>query len=126
MKKIDPTVIKETKYIALWVIILSVLMQAVFFIIGKWAPAVLFANLLVGAAAVFNFLFMGITVQKALEKDEKEAKGTMRVSQLYRFLFLLAATVCGAVFFNIWAAVIPLLFPRIAIAFRPLFDGKKS
>ena len=36
MMKIDKTVARETRYIALWVICLSLIMQAVFLIIGEW------------------------------------------------------------------------------------------
>ncbi len=128
MKQIDAAVIKETKYIALWVCILSALMQAVFLVIGKWDVTVLFGNLLSGAAAILNFFLMGLTVQKALQKEEKEAKSFIKVSQLYRFLFLVVVVVVGVVApcFNSWSAVIPVFFPRIAIAIRPLFDKKQS
>ena len=128
MKKIDPIVLKETKYIAVWVLIFSALMQAVFLVIGKWNYTVLLGNVLSGTAIVLNFLFMGITVQKALQKDEKEAKTAMKLSQTYRTLFLLAVAIVGAVVpvFSLWAVIIPLLFPRIAIAIRPLLDKKKS
>ena len=71
MKKIDPTVLKETKYIALWVLIFSALMQAVFLVLRAWDYTVLLGNLLGGGVAVLNFLLMGITVQNALQKEEK-------------------------------------------------------
>lgn len=128
MKKIDATVIQETKYISLWVLLLSVLMQAVFLVIGKWDYTVLLGNILSGVAAILNFFLMGITVQKALEKDEKDAKSSMKVSQLYRFLFLVVVVVIGMALscFSTWTVIIPMFFPRIAIAFRPLFDKKRS
>ena len=128
MKKIDATVIQETKYISLWVLLLSVLMQAVFLVIGKWDYTVLLGNILSGVAAILNFFLMGITVQKALEKDEKDAKSSMKVSQLYRFLFLVIVVVIGMALscFSTWTVIIPMFFPRIAIAFRPLFDKKRS
>jgi len=128
MKKIDSTVKKETVYILLWVLILSVLMQAVFLIMGKWDHTVLFGNVLSGTAAVLNFFLMGITVQNALEKDEKAAKSAMKISQTYRFLFLVVVVALGVAlpFFSTWTTVIPVFFPRIAIAFRPLFNKNNS
>ena len=128
MKKVDKVVIKETKYILFWVIILSVLTQAVFLILGKWDITVLLGNILSGGAAVLNFFFMGITVQKAVQKEEKEAKNTMRFSQMYRFLFLIVVVILGAVLpcFSLWTVIIPLFFPRIAILFRPFFDKKDT
>ena len=124
MKKIDATVIKETKYIALWVLILSALMQAIFLIIRRWEYTVLLGNLLSGSAAVLNFFLLGITVQNALGKEEKEARNTMKVSQLYRFLFIAVVAIIGVALpcFSTWTTIIPIFFPRIAIAFRPLFD----
>lgn len=126
MRQIDPTVWKETKYIALWVLILSVLMQSVFLVIGAWNYAVLLGNVLSGAAVILNFFLMGVSICKALEKEEKDAKNTMKLSQMYRFLFLIIVMVLGAVLacFDIWAVVIPMFFPRIAIFFRPYFDKK--
>ena len=128
MKKIDATVIKETKYISLWVLVLSVLTQAVFLVIRQWDYTVILGNVLSGTAAILNFFLMGITVQKAMEKDEKAAKNSIKVSQLYRFLFLVVVVIIGVVLpcFSIWTVIIPMFFPRIAIAFRMLFDKKKS
>ncbi len=126
MKKINETVLKETKYIAVWEILLSVLLQAVFLVIGKWNITVLFGNLLSGTAAVANFLLMGITVQNAVEQDEKDAKALMKSSSSLRLLLLAAVIAVGAAIpkaFSIWTVIIPLIFPRIAIMFRKT-DGK--
>lgn len=123
MKKIDKTVMHETGYITVWVLIFSILMQAVFLIIRKWDYTVLLGNLLGAAAAVLNFFLMGLTVQAATVKEEKEAKATMKLSQSLRTLMLFAAAIIGAAVpcFQIIASLLPLFFPRIAIAFRPLF-----
>ena len=128
MKKIDATVIKETGYIALWVLVLSALTQSVFLVIGKWDYTVLLGNILSGAVAILNFFLMGITVQRALEKNEEDAKKSIKVSQLYRFLFLVVTVIIGVVLpcFSTWTVIIPMFFPRIAILFRPLFDKRKS
>ena len=123
MKRIDPTVLKETKYIALWVLIFSALMQAVFLVLRAWDYTALLGNLLGGGVAVLNFLLMGITVQNALQKEEKDAQSAAKVSQLYRNLMLLVVALIGVLLpvFNTWAVLISLFFPRIAIAMRPLF-----
>lgn len=127
MKNVDATVIKETKYVAIWVLMLSVLMQAVFLVIGHWDYTVLLGNLLSGSAVIFNFFLMGIGIQRALEKEEREAKAAMKVSQLYRFLFLAVIVIIGVLLpcFSTWTTVIPMLFTNIAVVFRPLFDKKK-
>ncbi|MBO5778738.1 MAG: hypothetical protein J6R82_04135 [Clostridia bacterium] len=128
MNKIDEIVKKETRYIAIWVLLLSVLTQAVFLVIGKWDYTVLLGNLLSGSVAILNFLFMGISLQSAMNKEEKDAKNTMKLSRTYRNLFIMICTIVGVVLpcFNLWTVLLPLLYPRIAIVFRPYFDKKQS
>ncbi len=128
MMKIDGTVIKETKYIAIWVLALSVVLQGIFLVLRRWDYTVLLGNLLSGSACVLNFLLMGITVQKAVTKEPDAAKTAMKMSQLYRMLFLLIVVIIGVVLpcFHIWAVIIPLFFVRIAVSFRPLFDKKEK
>lgn len=127
MKKIDPTVLKETGYIAAMVFIFSLALQSVFLIIGKWDYTVLAGNLLGFVAAVGNFFLMGLSVQASLGKEEKDAKNLMKVSQSLRLLFIFVIALIGYLVpvFNTIAVLIPLLFPRIAVALRPLFMKKK-
>lgn len=127
MKKVDATVLQETKYVSVWVLILSVLMQSVFLVIGKWDYTVLLGNLLSGAFSVLNFFLMGLTVQSALGKDEKEVKSAVKLSQTYRSLMMFAMLAVGVLVpvFNTLAVVIPVVFPRISFIFRPMFDKKQ-
>lgn len=128
MKKIDSAVHRESIYIALWVAVLSVPMQAVFLLIGRWDYTVLLGNLLGGCAAAANFFLMGLTVQKAVGQDKGQAANTIRLSQTLRMLMLFVIALLGLTlpWFNTWTTLIPLLFPRIAIAFWPLFNKKKE
>ena len=125
MQAIDPVVWKETKYIALWSLVFSAIMQAVFLIIGKWDYTVLLGNLLGYAAIVLNYFGIGLTVQKALTKETKEAKQTMQLSSTVRMLLLFGVAVIGVTVpvFHMVASLIPLLFPRIAITLR-MFGNK--
>ena len=126
MKKLDPVVIKETIYIGVISLIFSVIMQSVFLIIGKWDYTVLLGNILGYFAIITNFIVMGFGVQKAVTKDEKEAKSVMKFSQTFRMLFMFVVAIIGHVVpvFNLIAVVIPFLFPRIAIMLRPIFNKK--
>lgn len=126
MNKIDATVKKETLYIAMATAILSALMQAVFLITGKWDYTVLLGNLLGAAAAIGNFFVMGLGVQKALGKDEKEAKSVMKLSQTVRMLVLFVIAMVGYLVpvFNTLTVVLPYIFPRLAITLRPFFIKK--
>ena len=128
MRKTDATVRRETGYIALCVLVGSVLLQAVFCLLGRWHYSVLLGNLLGGTAAVGNFLLMGLTVQKAVSQEEKQAAQTMRLSQSLRTLGLGLILILGVTlpFFSTWTTVIPLFFPRIAVMLRPKFDKKPT
>lgn len=128
MKKVDQAVQRETMYIAYSVLILSLLMEAVFLIIGQWDYTVLLGNLLSAGTAVLNFFLMGLTIQAATQMDEQAAKNRMKLSQSLRMLLLFAAATVGvlAPCFHIAAVLIPLFFPRIAILFRPLFMKKDN
>ncbi len=121
MKKLDPTVLKESLYILTATLILSLLMQSVFLLVGAWDYKVLLGNILGIVAAVGNFLLMGITVQSALEKEQKEAKSLMKLSQTLRLLLLFVVALVGYLvpIFSTVAVVIPFLFPRLAITVRP-------
>ncbi len=119
----DPIVKKETKFIAVWEVIFSCVLQAVFLVLGKWDYTVLLGNLLSGTVAVANFWLMGVTVVKTLEKqkeDEKEARQFAKLSQTMRFFMMVAVGCVGLGFdcFNIFSVIIPLLFPRISAWIR--------
>lgn len=127
MKKLDKTIIRETVYISIWVLIFSVLMQAVYLIISKWDYTVLLGNLLGDAAAILNFFLLGLTVQKVTGKEGDKVKATMRFSQVYRLLGMAAVIILGIVLpcFEMWSVIISaVLFARIAILIRPLFNNK--
>ena len=125
MRKVDATVLRETRYIAGCALVMSVVMQIVFIVLGLWDASVLLVNLLGLIAAVGNFFLMGLTVQSAVSKEQKQAASMMKASQTGRLFLLFMAALLGVLLdcFNIWATIIPLFFPRIAIALRPLFKG---
>ena len=128
MIKPNPTVVKETKYIAVWIGIFSVMMQAVFLLIGSWDFTVLLGNLWGSSVMILNFFLMGLSIQKAVGQEESDARKTMKNSQTLRTLFLFVWVLIGAVLpcFSTIATIIPLFFPRIAIALRPLMKEKET
>ena len=124
MAKIDKVVIKETKYIAFWTLVFSVIMELVFVIIAKWDYTVILGNLLGAGAAVLNFFLMGLGVQKAVTMEVKDAKQLIKISSTLRMVMLIIIAVIGVYVpvFHMWAVLIPLFFPRIAIFIRPFID----
>ena len=126
---IDPTVLKETCYIAFCVVIMSMAMEAVFLIIGKWDFSVLLGNLFGAFFAVLNFFLMGLTIQSALKREQKEASSFIKLSGTYRMLMMFLVAIGGLLIpvFNPVAVILPLFFPRIGALLRPLADkGKKG
>ena len=128
MKKIDATVIKETGFVAVMTLILSVLLQAVFLVIGKWDYTVLLGNVLGALAGIANFFLMGLTVQASLGLEVKDAKSRMKLSQTLRTLLMFAVAVVGYLVpvFNLITVVIPFLFPRIAVTVRAIMIKKQG
>ena len=122
MKTIDPTIKKETAYIACATLILSALMEAVFLIIGMWDLPVLFGNLLGAGVGILNFFLMGLGLQKALGKDEKDARSTVAFSHTMRFFLMAVVLVLAAVLdcFNLLTAVVSLIFPTVGVYLRAI------
>ena len=127
MQKIDETVKRETLNVALWVLILSAVMQAVCFAASWWSVPILLGNLLGAFLAVLNFLLMGLTVQVAVKKDKDEARTLMKASMAGRMFIIAIGALLGAVFscFNLYTTLVPLLFPRFIIAFRASLEDKQ-
>ncbi len=150
--KVQPAVKAETKKIALGVSVLTVLMVAVFLVIRQFDHTVLLGAVLGYAAAVGNFFLMALTVQKVTEgmpalpkreqeeeaeeeegeqplSDEaKQAGKQMQLSFLLRMLMLggVAVVAITAPIFHPLAALLPMLFPRVVIALRNVFDSKQK
>lgn len=70
--------------------------------------------------ACANFFYLAYSVKKSVEKEEQKAKAYMSASYTLRML-LTAAMVIIAVKveqIHLWAAVVPLLFLRVAVYAR--------
>ena len=127
MKKFNPTVIAETKYIASVVAVLSIIMQCVFLIAGKWSYKVILGNLYSDIFVILNFWIMGNAVSRAVEKEEKEARNIIKTSHTLRTFMMFAALAAGVLLpvFNILSVIIPVFFVRIAVSLRPIFNKKE-
>ena len=128
-KNVDAEVKKSTSYIALIVLIGSLLMQAVFILIGKWDYTVLLGNLLGAAVAIINFFIMAQTVSAALSQDDKDkANKKTQLSRSMRMLMMLVACVIGhlAPCFSLIAVAIPLVFPSAGAMLSSLLLKNKN
>ncbi len=124
MVKTENIIIKETLYVFVCMLILSLVMQAVFIFVNSWDYTVITGNLLGILIMTTNFYLMGIGVKKAVAADEKEAKKILKISQSLRLLLILVVLVIGVAlpYFSTLATIIPVIFPRIAVALRPVWD----
>ncbi len=125
MSKVDKTVILETLYLASWSGVFSLLMQAVFLLVGAWNVTVLLGNLWGVFVMLLNFFLMGLSVQKAVTKTEADAKKVMKLSHSLRSMMVFVLAVLGVVLpcFHTLAVIISLFFPRIAMIFRGFNQG---
>lgn len=156
MIKVQPAVREETLRIARGTLLLTVLMLAVFLIIGQFDLTVLLGALLGSAAAIGNFFLLGLSVQKAAETmngvklpsyeeaeadlepgqeletamtpETKLAKQRMQLSYTGRMILLAAVGVLGLTLpcFHAVATVLPFLFPRIVIFLYGIRNKKES
>ena len=127
--KIDPAVRKETIYVCIVTLILSMLMESVFLIIRQWQLSVLFGNLLGAGIGIANFFFLGLSVQKAVKSDEKKAKEILRASHAIRYALIILLVVIAVVIpsvFNLWSTLISLLFATFAVYTRALTTKDKK
>ena len=149
--KVQPAVQAETRKMASGVGVLTALMIAVFLILRQFDHTVLLGAILGAAAAVGNFFLMALTVQKVtdgmpvlpkreqeeiedgeqeqpLSDEAKQAGKKMQLSFLLRMLMLggVAVLAISAPVFHPWAALLPMLFPRIVIALRSLFENQQK
>ncbi len=128
MAELDPTVKKETLYIAVWTAALSLLMELGFFLLRRWGPPVLGGNIVGAATAVGNYLLIGMTVVRAAAAPAEKRAAKVRASMTARLLgqAAIVALAVGILHTNVYATLLPLLFPRVAIAFRPLADRRRG
>ena len=129
----DPAVKKETGYIAVWVVLLSLVMEAVFLLLRKWDFSVLFGNIGGAAIAIGNFFLMALIVTRAVNRavewgKPEEAATRAKTTAPMRLVgcALLCVVLISVLKTNLYATLIPLLFPRIGIAFRPMIDRKRG
>ena len=123
MAGMNPTVRRELGWVALWTLGLSALMNLVFLLLGKWELRVLWGTLLGCAAAIGNFWLMCLTVVKATGQEPARAKATVSSSQTMRLLMqgAVLAVAFTVKIFHPLAALLPLLFPQLAVRLRPLW-----
>ena len=134
MRVLSKDIKKEILRFAVGVIILGALGEAVIaaFFSGNNEFLKLVLGMLIGCVyVIFNFAYTAFSVCKSADKGDK-AKMYMQLAYMSRMVFLVIFVLCAIYIpvFNVYSAVIPLLFTRIVIlAEAVLFknkDGKNN
>ncbi len=114
--KISRAVLKETGHIALGVVLGSAVMVGVFALLKHFDYTVVLGALLGSVFSIFNFLLMGLTVQKAMD-DPVRGKILVQRSYSRRLLMMAVVIIIGfaAPCFHVVAVVVPFLLPRVTI-----------
>ncbi len=123
--KLDPVVRRETVFMAVSVFICSVLLQAGFFLFGKWDYTVLLGGIVGWGMSVGNFFLMSLNVQRAVEcGDENQAKMKINASYTWRMTAMLGIMIVTFILDAIhWLPVVAAVFyPRIVITVRQLWQ----
>lgn len=128
MKSLSDDIKREISFITAWIVIFSAAMQGVFLIlhffgIVKWDYTAVLGNLLGAVFSVLNFVLLGFTVESVVNKEEKQAQASIRISRMLRNLMIGAVIIIGiyAPIFNIWTVALPFFFPKIGIILRSKF-----
>lgn len=109
------------------VFLLGIIMVGGFALAGWFSLSAVWGAALGCSIAVLNYILLAMTIDQALGKGGNGAASFMAISYSLRMV-LIAVGVIVAIrvsWFNYFAAIIPLLFPRIII-FVLEFRGKKS
>lgn len=122
---------KEIKRIALGTAVCDVLMIAGLFLLSQFGIGTFSYTIFVGAAggslvAILNFTIMCLTIQKAVDIEEKKQMKAFIQGSYNGRLLLQAGWVVAAFLIphvHVVAAAVPLLFPNLVI-FYLQFKGK--
>ncbi len=114
--KLSPAIIKETKHIAIGVLIGDAVMVAVFALLKRLDYTVFLGAALGSVAVLLNFLMLGIKAQQAM-RDPDRARVIIQRSYTMRMLFMVAVMAVGVIApcFHTVAVVVPFLLQSITI-----------
>lgn len=129
--KLSPAIIKETKHIAIGVLIGDAVMIAVFALLKRLDYTVFLGAALGSVAVIVNFLVLGIRAQRAME-DPDRARVIIQRSYTFRMLLMVAVMAVGVIApcFHTVAVVVPFLLQSVTIFVMQLPEtlglGKKG
>ena len=128
---LQPVVKKETKNVIIISAICLVLMVAIFFVLHLiWPETVPFDyTVFLGGVsgsviAILNFFLMALTVQKVASMEDRDAAAKLMRNSYSRRLLLQCLWIVAVIFadcFQLFAGILPLLFPSTGLKIYGLF-----
>ena len=126
LHELDGSFMKVSKFN----VVLTVILNIVFRVIGKWDVTVLLGSVLGLIITTFFYYSICVSVPKALGYGDPElAQKSIRASRSMRTIVMAVGLIIAIKlpWVNIFAAIIPLLFTRISIAFLHIdTDGEEE
>ena len=122
------SVYKDALKVSAIIFILGVIEFAIFTIFMGFRFDILIGVLYGCTFTSLNFLYLAYCVKKAVEKEEKAAKAYMSSTYTAR-IFLLGVMLFVAAkvkFIYFWAALIPIVFQRIAATIVPITNKRRE
>lgn len=125
--KIQKTILRETAKLACGLLVADALMCGVYALLGHFDYTVPLGALWGTLGAVLNFLLLGVTMQKATERESGQKK-TVQLSYSLRMLMMAAFCIAGILlpFFQTFAVIIPFLLATPIILLLQAIEKKKA
>ena len=122
------SVYKEAAKVSAIIFILGVIEFILFTVFMGFRLDILIGVLFGFSFTSLNFFYLAFCVKKAVEKDEKAAKAYMSSTYTARILLLGVMLFIAAKvqFIYFWAAVIPIVFQRIAATVVPIIERRRE
>lgn len=115
--KLQPAAKENILKVSLGNLIMVAVLNLIFYLLGYWDTTVLLGSLFGWLITVLNFVLLCISIQKAMDKEQKQAQVYMQSTYTGRMAILAVAIFIAMTvpFFNWIAMVISLIFTRISI-----------
>ncbi|MDO4563665.1 MAG: ATP synthase subunit I [Clostridia bacterium] len=121
-------VLRQIRKVSVVIVILGAVMTAVFAALGRFDMTVAVSACAGCLFAIFMFILLAFFVERSVTRGKNGAQASMFIGYVIR-MALTALFVFWAIYspdINLWAAVIPLLFTRIAIMVLNIRRTKKD
>lgn len=128
---LEPAVKKETKNVIIYTVIGIALMIVIFLVCHLiWPDTVPFDYTVFlgafcgGIITILNFFLMALTIQKIASMEDRDAAAKLMKSSYSRRLLIQCLWIVAVIFapcFQLFAGILPLLFPSFGIKIYGLF-----